>query len=171
MAKFLKVILFLILAAAFCGSVSDAFTVQTVDEITIAAQTGLGEEGNAQRNDVRQGSYIPAPQLPYLSDAELASSAGTTQLLTFSRAQRSYTTEYILSLKDMIERLAHRTVHYRCIARSCLIPAPPIVAILRVNIMYLHSDELSFRRLNEFRFFLPHAVIDCTRLLFVCFIS
>ena len=66
MAKFLKVILFLILAAAFCGSVSDAFTVQTVDEITIAAQTGLGEEGNAQRNDVRQGSYIPAPQLPYL---------------------------------------------------------------------------------------------------------
>jgi len=54
MAKFLKVILFLILAAAFCGSVSDAFTVQTVDEITIAAQTGLGEEGNAQRNDVRQ---------------------------------------------------------------------------------------------------------------------
>ena len=106
MAKFLKVILFLILAAAFCGSVSDAFTVQTVDAITIAAQTGLGEEGNAQRNDVRQGSYIPAPQLPYLS--ELASSAGTTQLLTFSRAQRSYTTEYILSLKDMIERLAHR---------------------------------------------------------------
>ena len=102
MAKFLKVILFLILAAAFCGSVSDAFTVQTVDEITIAAQTGLGEEGNAQRNDV------PAPQLPYLSDAELASSAGTIQLLTFSRAQRSYTTEYILSLKDMIERLAHR---------------------------------------------------------------
>ena len=108
MAKFLKVILFLILAAAFCGSVSDAFTVQTVDEITIAAQTGLGEEGNAQRNDVRQGSYIPAPKLPYLSDAELASSAGTIQLLTFSRAQRSYTTEYILSLKDMIERLAHR---------------------------------------------------------------
>ena len=108
MAKFLKVILFLILAAAFCGSVSDAFTVQTVDAITIAAQTGLGEEGNAQRNDVRQGSYIPAPQLPYLSDAELASSAGTIQLLTFSRAQRSYTTEYILSLKDMIERLAHR---------------------------------------------------------------
>ena len=98
MAKFLKVILFLILAAAFCGSVSDAFTVQTVDEMVIAAQVSLGEEGNTQRNDVRQGSYIPAPKLPYLSDAELASSAGTTQ----------YTTEYILSLKDMIERLAHR---------------------------------------------------------------
>ena len=169
MAKFLKVILFLILAAAFCGSVSDAFTVQTVDAITIAAQTGLGEEGNAQRNDVRQGSYIPAPQLPYLSDAELASSAGTIQLLTFSRAQRSYTTEYILSLKDMIERLAHRdgalslhrsklfdtSTSYRC-HPAC---------------EYLHSDELSFRRLNEFRFFLPHVVIDCTRLLFVCFIS
>lgn len=108
MAKFLKVILFLVLATAFCGSVSDAFTVQTVDEMVIAAQVSLGEEGDTQRNDVRQGSYIPAPKLPYLSDAELAGSAGTTQLLTFSRAQRSYTTEYILSLKDMIERLAHR---------------------------------------------------------------
>lgn len=108
MVKFLKVILFLILATAFCGSVSDAFTVQTVDETTIPAQTDLGEEGDIQRNDVRQGSYIPAPKLPYLSDAELASSVGTTQLLTFSRVQRSYTTEYILSLKDMIERLAHR---------------------------------------------------------------
>ena len=141
MAKFLKVILFLILAAAFCGSVSDAFTVQTVDEITIAAQTGFGEEGNAQRNDVWQGSYIPAPQLPYLSDAELASSAGTTQLLSFSRAQRLYTTEYILSLKDMMERLAHRDGAYPSIVRSCLIPAPLIVAILRVNIMYLRSGD------------------------------
>lgn len=61
MAKFLKVILFLVLATAFCGSVSDAFTVQTVDEMVIAAQVSLGEEGDTQRNDVRQGSYIPAP--------------------------------------------------------------------------------------------------------------
>lgn len=45
MAKFLKVILFLVLATAFCGSVSDAFTVQTVDEMVIAAQVSLGEEG------------------------------------------------------------------------------------------------------------------------------
>ena len=59
MAKFLKVILFLVLATAFCGSVSDTFTVQTVDEMVIAAQVSLGEEGNTQRNDVRQGSYIP----------------------------------------------------------------------------------------------------------------
>ena len=71
MAKFLKVILFLVLATAFCGSVSDVFTVQTVDEMVIATQVSLGEEGNTQRNDVRQGSYIPAPKLPYLSDAEL----------------------------------------------------------------------------------------------------
>ena len=149
MAKFLKVILFLVLATAFCGSASDAFTVQTVDEMVIAAQVSLGEEGDTQRNDVRQGSYIPAPKLPYLSDAELAGSAGTTQLLTFSRAQRSYTTEYILSLKDMIERL---TMYCHCIARSYLIPAPLIAATLRVNIMYLRSGELSFRRLNEFRF-------------------
>ena len=59
MAKFLKVILFLVLATAFCGSVSDAFTVQTVDEMVIAAQVSLREEGDTQRNDVRQGSYVP----------------------------------------------------------------------------------------------------------------
>ena len=87
MAKFLKLILILVLATAFWGSVSDAFT-QLVDETVSVSQIAMGEDGNIQRNAVRQGSYIPAPQLPYLSDAEIASSGGTTQLLTFSRAQR-----------------------------------------------------------------------------------
>lgn len=108
MAKFLKLILFLILATAFWGSVSDTFTAQAADEIALASQTIAGEDGNVQRDAVYQGSYIPAPQLPYLSDAEIASSCGTTQLLTFPRAQHSYTTEFILSLKDVVERLAHR---------------------------------------------------------------
>ncbi|EKU87786.1 hypothetical protein [Bacteroides oleiciplenus] len=107
MAKFLKLILILVLATAFWGSVSDAFT-KLVDETVSVSQIAMGEDGNIQRNAVRQGSYIPAPQLPYLSDAEIASSGGTTQLLTFSRAQRSYTTEFILSLKDVVGRLAHR---------------------------------------------------------------
>lgn len=127
MAKFLRVILFLVLATTFCGSVSDVFTVQAVDGMAFVSQSALGEDGSEQREAVRQGSYIPAPQLPYLSDAEIASSSGTTQLLTFLRMQRSYTT-YILSLKDMVEQLAHRdgalsqhraklfdtNVYYRC---------------------------------------------------------
>ena len=90
-----------------CGSVSDAFTVQTVDEMVIAAQVSLGEEG-IRREMMFGKEVIFRLRNCHLSDAELAGSAGTTQLLTFSRAQRSYTTEYILSLKDMIERLAHR---------------------------------------------------------------
>jgi len=108
MARFLKVILFLVLTTAFWGSLSDVFTAKAVDSITLATQVGMEGDGNIQKNVVRQGSYIPAPQLPYLSDAEIASSGGTSQLLTFSRAQRSYTTEYILSLKDVVAQLAHR---------------------------------------------------------------
>ena len=56
MAKFLKVILFLILAAAFCGSVSDAFTVQTVDEITIAATTY--REPTHEKSDIERSERV-----------------------------------------------------------------------------------------------------------------
>lgn len=135
-----------------CGSASDAFTVQTVDEMVIAAQVSLGEEGDTQRNDVRQGSYIPAPKLPYLSDAELAGSAGTTQLLTFSRAQRSYTTEYILSLKDMIERLAHRD-DVLSLHRSKLFDTSTSYRCHPACEYYVFTlRRIIIRRLNEFRF-------------------
>lgn len=107
MAKCVKLILILILAVAFGGGASDAFTNQLVDQSAIASVPVASVEAEMQNID-RQGSYIPAPQLPYISDAEIASSGGTTQLLTFSRAQRSYTTEFILSLKGVVERLALR---------------------------------------------------------------
>lgn len=104
MARFLKVILPLILLFALWGSVSDAFTAKVVDASGIASQSMMGEEGDMLRNDAWQGCYIAAPQLPYVSDAELASTGGHTQLLTSSRAQRLYTTEYFLSLKGVVEQ-------------------------------------------------------------------
>lgn len=120
MVKFVKLILILVLTSAFCGSVSDAFTVLAVDQTGIVSSDGLDNKSGATAHSIlateqdvqksidRQGSYISAPKLPYISDAEIASSGGTSQLLTFSRAQRLYTSEYILSLKDVVERIAHR---------------------------------------------------------------
>lgn len=120
MVKFVKLILILVLTSAFCGSVSDAFTVLAVDQTGIVSSEGLDNKSGATAHSIlateqdvqksidRQGSYISAPKLPYISDAEIASSGGTSQLLTFSRAQRLYTSEYILSLKDVVERIAHR---------------------------------------------------------------
>lgn len=120
MVKFVKLILILVLTSAFCGSVSDAFTVLAVDQTGIVSSEGLDNQSGATAHSIlateqdvqksidRQGSYISAPKLPYISDAEIASSGGTSQLLTFSRAQRLYTSEYILSLKDVVERIAHR---------------------------------------------------------------
>lgn len=121
MVKFVKLILILILTSAFYGSVSDAFTALAVEQTGIVSSEGLDNqanvtdnyllaaEGDVQKSIDRQGSYISAPKLPYISDAEIANSGGTSQLLTISRAQRSYTTtEYILSLKDVVEQIAHR---------------------------------------------------------------
>ena len=109
MAKFLKVILFLVLATAFCGSVSDAFTVQTVDEMVIAAQVSLGEEGVYAEEMMFGKEVIFRLRNCHICQMQnLQVPLELLSLLTFSRAQRSYTTEYILSLKDMIERLAHR---------------------------------------------------------------
>lgn len=120
MVKFVKLILILVLTSVFCGSVSDAFTVLAVDQTGIVSSDGLDNKSGATAHSIlateqdvqksidRQGSYISAPKLPYISDAEIASSGGTSQLLTFSRAQRLYTSEYILLLKDVVERIAHR---------------------------------------------------------------
>lgn len=108
MAKYMKLLLLLILTTAFWGNVSDALTAKAVDATGLFAQSGLEEDENMWSNISQKGYYIPAPQLPYLSDAELTSSAGHTQLLTSSRAQRFYISEYILSMKDVVERMAHR---------------------------------------------------------------
>lgn len=89
MAKFLKVILFLVLATAFGGSVSDVSAVPMADEPVCE-------------------SYVPASRCPHWADAELAGAGGVTQLLTCSRVQRSHTTEYLLSLKEVAARLVHR---------------------------------------------------------------
>ena len=76
----------------------------------------------------QEEACFTSPRLPYLPVAELASNNGHVQLLTMSRIQRSYITEYIFSLKDWVDKIAQReavlslhreklfdaTAYYRC---------------------------------------------------------
>lgn len=116
MANFLKAILFLVLAIVLGGSVSDAFTTEMVDKIVLTFCFDAGEdaslpdveEGGAMAWSDIQRDCISAPQKPYFSDAEPVTASGHIQLLTFSHAQRLYTTEDTYSLKEMVEQLAFR---------------------------------------------------------------
>lgn len=105
MGKIIKLILILVLANAFWGSVSDAFTVSAVEHLVFANNS---ENADVQKNVDRHGSYVSVPRLPFISDAENSNSGGATQLLTFARVQHFYTTENILSLKGTVELMATR---------------------------------------------------------------
>lgn len=106
MARFLKIILSLVLLATLWGCMSDTFAAKVAEESCIASQPVVDEEGGFPQADAWQGYYITTPRSPYVADAELASAGGHIQLLTSSRAQRLYTTEYILSLKGILEQRA-----------------------------------------------------------------
>ncbi|MEL5894567.1 hypothetical protein AAE250_13855 [Bacteroides sp. GD17] len=122
MARFVRFIGFLVLALALWQVAGDTFIGETVD-----AGKAVNEKTVAVYNQ-QDNSCIAAPQLPYLPDAELAGTGGQSQLLTFSRLQRSYTTKYIFSLRDWIDKVAQRaavlslhreklydaTAYYRC---------------------------------------------------------
>ena len=66
----------------------------------------------------QDGTCFTSPQLPYLPVAELASNSGHLHSLAMSRIQRSYTAEYIFSLKDWVDKLARREAVLSCIKRS-----------------------------------------------------
>lgn len=109
MVKFLKLILFLLLSAILGGSISDEPVAWTAGDNTFAYQeTMVEEEGMRVKVIVSSESYVSASQLPYMSDAEIENLGGAIQLLTFLRVQRSYTTEFLLSLKDVLIRMARR---------------------------------------------------------------
>lgn len=121
MAKFLRFIGFLILALAFWQTASNAFAHRKADVV-------MQMSGNELTVYHQESTTISLPQLPYLPDAELSGMSGQSQFLTFSRLQRYIMTEYILSVKDWIDKLAQReavlslhreklydvTPHYRC---------------------------------------------------------
>ena len=122
MGKYLKIIGLLALALVLWQTSSAAFTVTPVS---------VGESVDIQAVAVshhQDETCFTSPQLPYLPVAELASSRSHMQLLTMSRIQRSYISEYIFSLKDWVDKLAQReavlslnreklfdaTAYYRC---------------------------------------------------------
>lgn len=124
MGRYLKFIGFLVLAfivwqtsgAAFADG-SSAGAEESMDIRTVPVAAHHQEE-----------ACFTSPRLPYLPVAELASNNGHVQLLTMSRIQRSYFTEYIFSLKDWVDKIAQReavlslhreklfdaTAYYRC---------------------------------------------------------
>lgn len=122
MAKFLRFIGFLVLALALWQTASGTFAGRKAD-----VGEGMVENGVAVYHQEEE-ACVSVPQLPYLPDAELAGMSGQSQLLSFSRVQRFITTEYIISLKDWVDKLArceavlslHReklydaTAYYRC---------------------------------------------------------
>lgn len=120
MAKFLRLIGFLVLVLSLWQTASDTFADREAD-----AGKPMSENVAVYQ---QEGTCVSAPQLPYLPDAELAGMSGQSQLLSFSRVQRFITTEYIFSLKDWVDKLAQReavlslhreklydsTAYYRC---------------------------------------------------------
>lgn len=101
MDKFLKFIGFLVLAFALWQTGGDTFTVKAVD-------AGFTMNENSAIVHQKSSACITTPQLPYLPEAELAGIGGQSQLSNYSRIQRFFTTEYIFSLKDCIDRLTMR---------------------------------------------------------------
>lgn len=109
MIKFLKLILFLLLITVFGDSLSDGTAARSVEEKALVYQEAATSGREVQVAFVASsGSYVPASRLPYLSDAEIENPGGTILLLTFPRGQRSYITEFLLSLKDVLVRMARR---------------------------------------------------------------
>ena len=95
MGRYLKIIGLLVLALALWQTSGTVFTsdggVITEDSTDIQAVTAAHSQ---------DGTCFTSPQLPYLPVAELASNSG--------HLQRSYTAEYIFSLKDWVDKLARR---------------------------------------------------------------
>lgn len=123
MARFLKIIGLLVLTFAFWQTLSNLF----IGTNLINEDKSVDIHAVAVKHQADEACFS-SPQLPYLPDAELASSNGHIQLLTFPRVQRSYIVEYLFSLRDCGEKLAQReatlalhkeklfdtTTYYRC---------------------------------------------------------
>lgn len=103
MGRYLKIIGLLVLALALWQTSGTVFTsdggVSTGDSTDIQAVTAAHSQ---------DGTCFTSPQLPYLPVAELASNSGHLHSLAMSRIQRSYTAEYIFSLKYWVDKLARR---------------------------------------------------------------
>ena len=97
MAKFVKMILFLLFSVAFYSMVND-FSAAKVEEDAHAV-TAMGGG---------QGSIVASAQTPFLPEAELVGSHSLIHQITMSRVQRINVIEYSLSMKGVLRNLADR---------------------------------------------------------------
>lgn len=96
MAKFIKIILFLLLAVALHGIAGNVSTEQKVE---------LQEDAVAY--PLEQQDKVGVPELPYLPIAELATNLQSHQV-PMTRVQRVQMAEYFFSLRNMLQVRADR---------------------------------------------------------------
>lgn len=95
MAKFVKVILFLLLTVAFHSIAGNAFTSQAVERQEHAITYAMEHHGQ-----------ISAPELPGKPVAELTNLQ--SHHISLTRIQRVQLGEYFFSLKNVLQRCADR---------------------------------------------------------------
>lgn len=95
MAKFIKVILFLLLAVALHGIASNVFTEQKVESQEHVAYP------------LAQQEKVGVPEFPYLPIAELTTNLQSHQV-SMTRMQRVQAAEYFFSLKNILQIRADR---------------------------------------------------------------
>lgn len=110
MIRFLKFIGILMLAWLFGqvagGTFTDVNAVNEADGMNLQERVAAHQVPSAEHQAA--AASFTAPRLPYLPDAELASSGGASQCLISSRVQRTQLTEYLFLLKDRVEQLSRR---------------------------------------------------------------
>lgn len=97
MAKFLKVILFLLFTVAFYGVVND-FSASKVEQ----------EDFVLAVDEATQGSIVSQAEWRYLPEAELLGGSVPTHQITTSRLLRIHMIQYSLSLKELAQSLVSR---------------------------------------------------------------
>ena len=124
MAKFVKVILFLLLTVAFHSIAGNVSTAKVVDEqervITYA---------------MRQHGEISAPDLPGKPVAELNNLQ--SHQISVTRIQRVQLGEYFFSLKNACRGVQTVITHCHSIGEGFIILQLPIIASHQVNTMYI----------------------------------
>lgn len=100
MANFIRFIGLLMLALALCQTVGDRSADTVAD-----AECFFTDEADATAYQGGDASYT-VPQWPCLPDAEFTGISVHTQLLTYSRIQRTHTTAYFFSLKSCVDKLS-----------------------------------------------------------------
>lgn len=95
MAKFVKIILFLLLTVAFHGMTSKAFIEKPMEQSGIAITYSL-----------EQDRQISTPEFPCVPVAELTNLQ--SQQISVTRIQRAQLGEYFTTLKNLLQCCAYR---------------------------------------------------------------